>query len=256
VIAIDDFVMLGKTVPEPSSTGRIFVCSAGYSPQLRQLLRIYPLARHAAPGRWTVSTVQLERNPKDHRQESWQLHGDRTPDAHERINIEAFRTGSKRPESRRAVDLAAFTVESIACANERRLSLAIVHPVAMQMEFEHNPDSPDSPQEALFDVAPRPTAGAKRFPYIPRLWFRDAVGEHRLMLRDWGVYELMRKHNNLTEMSEGHRRRFVSDALHLDPSCALLVGNMNNQRTAWLVISVLRGLRAERGLFDLEAVAS
>src|SRR5690606_4928642 len=29
----------------------------------------------------------------------------------------------------------------------------------------------------------------------------DADGWWRLMLRDWGVYELMRKHNNLTQMT-------------------------------------------------------
>lgn len=70
------------------------------------------------------------------------------------------------------------------------------------------------------------------------------------MLRDWGVYELMRKHNNLTDMSDTERRRYVGQALRLDDTCSLLVGNMNNQRTAWLVISVLRGLRPAPSLLD------
>ncbi len=31
MMILDDFVMLGTTVPEPNSDGRVFVCSAGYS---------------------------------------------------------------------------------------------------------------------------------------------------------------------------------------------------------------------------------
>lgn len=161
------------------------------------------------------------------------------------------------PAAARAELLRKCVVGSIAEANERRLSLAIVHADAMELEFEHNPASPDSPQLTLFDLPGQQPSGARRFPYIPRLRFRDEAGSHRLMLRDWGVYELMRKNNNLTDMSDGQRRRYVSDALHLDPTCSLLVGNLNNQRTAWLVISVLRGLRAAPSLFaELEGVAA
>jgi hypothetical protein len=60
----------------------------------------------------------------------------------------------------------------------------------------------------------------------------------------------MRKSNNLTLMTGGERVRHLSSALHLDPTCSLLVGNQNNRRTSWLVISVLRGLRGAPSLFD------
>lgn len=255
MLTIDDFVMLGKTVPEPNADGRIFVCSAGYSPTLRTLIRVYPLARHGAPPRWSVNTVSLERNNRDHRIESFKLTGDRRPGAHHRINSQFSTTGTV-PERHRSEMLRRHAVESIAEANQRRLSLAVIHPEAIEVEFDHNPESPDSPQEALFDMKARPEAGAKRFPYIPRLRFRDATRDNRLMLRDWGVYELMRKNDNLTRMSEGERRRFLSDALHLDPTCSLLIGNLNNQRTAWLVISVLRNLRGAPSLFDHLEVAA
>lgn len=248
-MVLDDFVMLGTTVPEPNSDGRVFVCSAGYSATLRSLVRIYPLARFGAPTRWSVSTVKLERNPKDSRIESYQLAGDRRPGVHDHIN-RVFQVDGVVPKAQRADLLKRCAVGSIAEANDRRLSLAIVHADAMDLEFEHNAASPDSPQLALFDMPGDKPSGARRFPYIPRLRFRDERGEHRLMLRDWGVYELMRKHNNLTQMSAGERRKYAGDALRLDPTCSLLVGNLNNQRMAWLVISVLRGLRAAPSLFD------
>ncbi len=249
MMILDDFVMLGTTVPEPNSDGRVFVCSAGYSATIRSLIRIYPLARRGAPSRWSTNRVRLERNPKDWRLESYQLAGDRRPGVHEHIN-HVFEPDGAIPKTARAELLKRTFIDSIREANEKLLSLAIVHPSEMELYFEHNPSSPDSPQLALFDLPGDPPSGARRFPFIPRLRFRDSAGEHRLMLRDWGVYELMRKHNNLTAMSDAARRRYVGQALHLDQSCSLLLGNMNNQRTAWLVISVLRGLRAAPSLFD------
>ena len=245
MMTIDDFVMLGTTVPEPKSDGRVFVCSAGYSATLRSLVRIYPLARKGAPARWSVNTVKLERNPEDWRVESFKLAGDRSPEAHWSINS-VFRPSVMMPKSQRAELLRKCVVGSIDEANDRanRLSLAIIHPKAMELEFEHNPGSPDSPQLKLFELPGDEPQGARRFPFIPRLRFEDDHRWNRLMLRDWGVYELMRKHNNLTQMTEAERQRYVSGALHLSPASSLLVGNLNNQRNAWLVISVINGLRS------------
>lgn len=241
---LDDFVMLGKTVPEPTRRdGRVFVCSAGVSDTLRSLVRVYPLARRGAPARWSVNTVKLIRNPEDSRRESFKLEGDRRPGQHERIN-NAFEQTDIVPPRHRADLLGRHVVGSIKEANAKRLSLAIIHPESLDLFFEHNPDSPDSPELTLFDLEPRPTEGAKRFAYIPRLRFKDADAENRLMLRDWGCFEYMRKH--------GDDRRFdLFGALHLgDGDCSLLVGNFNQHRNSWLVISVLRGLRSAPSLFD------
>jgi hypothetical protein len=244
VIVVDDFVMLGKTVPEPTRRdGRVFVCSAGVSDTLRSLVRVYPLARRGAPARWSVNTVKLIRNPEDHRRESFKLAGDRRPGQHERIN-NAFEQTDIVPPRHRAELLSRYVVDSITEANSKRLSLAILHPGQLDLLFEHNPDSPDSPELTLFDLEPRPTEGAKRFAYIPRLRFKDADGvDRRLMVRDWGCFEYMRKN--------GDDRRFdLHNALHLDGEASLLVGNFNQHRTSWLVISVLRGLRAAPSLLD------
>lgn len=248
----EDFVMLGKTVPEPNSDGRVFVCSAGVSEELGGLVRIYPLARRNAPSRWTLNQVRLERNPKDNRRESWKLAGDRSPGAHEDIN-QVFMSHGSVPACRRRELLTRYVVSDLATANQRRMSLAVVHPQGIpRLRFDFNPNSPESPQLMLFDDEPRSEAcaGARRFSYVPRLEFWDTCGAHSLTLRDWGCFEFMRKH--------GDARRFeLADALHLDEQCSLLVGNLNQHRTAWLVISVLRGIRPERQftLWESEAVA-
>lgn len=240
---VEDFVMLGKTVPEPTADGRVFVCSAGFSPELRSLIRVYPLARRDCPPRWSVSTVRLQRKTgqfgeqTDSRRESWQIAADRRPDTHDRINT-AFTPVGTLPAGRRCGLLADTVVESIAVANTRRLSLAIVHPAGEpEVWCEHDPDSPASPQLRLLDGMSDP---ARRFAWIPRIRFRDEDGVHDLMVRDWGAFEFLRK---------GHDRHDLGRALHADADCSLLVGNFNRHRTAWCVISVLRGLRSAPALF-------
>lgn len=234
---VEDFVMLGKTVPEPTSDGRVFVCSAGVSASLGSLIRVYPLARRGAPRRWSINQVRLERNPKDSRQESWKLTGDRAPGAHEDINVGFEELGTVQPADRPHL-LAQHVVESVQEANARRMSLAIIHPAyTPRLTFDYNPDSPDSPELRLFDDGRRHvTEGHRRFVYIPRLDFHDAAGPHSLTLRDWGCFEFLRKHGD-------ERRYELAAAMRLGPKSSLLVGNLNHRRNAWLVISVLNGCR-------------
>jgi hypothetical protein len=232
---LEDFVMLGKTIPEPTSDGRIFVCSAGFSEDLRSLVRLYPLARRDCPPRWSRSRVAVERNPRDSRRESFALKGNRNPSDHADINRLFETTIELSPKDRdhlveRIVD------RSIADLNANRRSLGVLQPEGVaKLHFDENPASPDSPQLSLFadsDEEKR-ELGARRFAYLPRLTFKDLAGDwHDLQLRDWGGFEFLRKHGD-------HRRHELSDALHLNRRPSLLVGNMSSQRNAWLVISVL-----------------
>lgn len=245
---LEDFVMLGTTVPEPNSDGRVFVCSAGVSAEYRGLIRLYPLARRNVPHRWNTYRIHVERNPSDSRRESFKVatSDERAPAAHDHIN-DQFQHIGKLADKDRVKLLTPYKVGSIKQANAEvnRHSLAIIEPEAIELDFEHNPGSPDSPQLALFDDGlTKPQAGAKRFPFIPRLNFKDECGWHHLMLRDWGCYEFMRKN------AESYYRQNMAGALHLRPDSSLLVGNMNNRRTSWLVISVLQGIRDAPTLFD------
>lgn len=242
---LEDFVMLGTTVPEPNSDGRVFVCSAGVSAEYRKLIRIYPLARRDVPRRWGIYRVPVERNPKDSRDESFRIAGDRRPGSHERINELFESVKAKFPHSDRPALLSRYVVGSIQEANAKRLSLAIVQPEAMEVTFEANPASAESPQYVLFDDLEEPAkSGARRFAWMPRIRFHDECGWHELMIRDWGAFELQRKRG------EAYFREKLAGALHLDENSSLLVGNMANRRTTWLVISVLNGIREAPTLFD------
>lgn len=227
-IMLRDFVMLGTTVPEPSKRDdRIYVCSAGWHPDLG-LVRIYPLGRTGAPHRWDVCDIDVERNARDSRTESWRIAGDR----HDlRINERFRKTGQVRPSERSGMLLDDKRIPTtIREANEHRQSLAIIRPDHIEFSLDHNPDSPDSPQLRLFDDALPPQEGAKRFPYIPRLHI-DGDAQRSLQLRDWGTYEWMRKRVG--------QEADIPKALNLGAKSVLLVGNLNQHRTTWVVISVL-----------------
>jgi hypothetical protein len=236
---LEDFVMLGTTVPEPQlKTGRVFVCAAGYSHEMRRLVRIYPLARKDCPPRWSINRVGLERNAQDSRAESWKIRGDRTPSAHFRINSQFHPMGSVAGHERATI-IQSMLSPSIAQANRDRQSLAVIEPVLPpHLMFEENPESPDHPQLLLFDDdrVEHPPEGSARFAFQPYLEFSDADGPHRLQAREWGAYEYMRKHGD-------PRRHDLADIWRLNDRPCLFVGNMSNHRTAWLVISVLMPLR-------------
>jgi hypothetical protein len=243
---LDDFVMLGKTVPEANSDGRHFVCTAGYSLELKQPIRIYPMARRQCPPRWSVSRIPVERNPKDSRRESWKIRGNRQPGAHDFINgvIEPV-MGKVSPAMQREI-VANLKASSLKAANDRRASLCVVFPDDIpRIQLEQGEQVEMAPTPDMFgDVAELPVAA--RFRWHPRLQFSDAAGKHDLMLRDWGCYELMRKHGD--EMAPS-----LGEALKLCTAPPLLCGNLNRFRNSWLVISVFGGaIHARPEVFDAQ----
>lgn len=231
---LEDFIMLGKTVPEiQKKSGRTFVCSAGYSHSMRGPIRIYPLARGKSPPRWSRCHVSLERNPEDSREESWRLAGDRSPANHPRIN-ECFKIVGEIGRDERALFIQSLLCPSIAAANGKHKSLCIIEPHTIpRLSFEEAEDHPDHPQISLFEDSHDPSKdGARRFRFQPYLEFRDAEGSHNLQMRGWCGYEWMRKQGD-------DRRHQLAENWRLDRRPCLLVGNMNQHRNVWLVISVL-----------------
>lgn len=249
MLTVHDFVMLGTTVPEPQSDGRVFVCSAGYSPTLRKLIRIYPLAMKSAPGMWSVSRVTLERNPKDSREESFRLVGERQGDAHQGINA-AFEHVRDVADGERERLIASIQDMTKRQANADRLSLAIVQPDhPPSLRFTENVEADDHPQMSLFakSDAEKRELGSARFPYQPRVTFEVKGARHDLQLRDWGSYEWLRKRGADGRYDHPARARLTKNP-------RLLIGNMNAHRNVWLVISMLKPV-AQPDLFAAEVAA-
>lgn len=225
---IDNFVMLGKTVPEPTSE-RLdqYVCSAGWSWDLG-LIRLYPLGLQATPRRWSVNRCELERHlpNKDSRIESWRPTSE----------FESIRT---LPRDSRGTTLRHHLVSGMVEANERRLSLAAVRPVEAEFYLADGV-ADDEPSYQLYSHGEALKA-RERFAYAPRVRFLTEDGrKHDLQMREWGIWELMRKHHEqLDAMTDNERERYVGGALRLTDQTLFLIGNYANHRSSWLVIASL-----------------
>lgn len=233
MIRAHSVVMLGTTKPEARSDGREFVCSAAYQSDLG-LIRIYPLARWHTPRRWSRHAVRLQRNSKDPRRESWQLAADRSIEHHPWINDDAFQWDGDPVDPKYRGDLIhdRYFHPSIQSANEKRVSLALIRPQSAEVIWTE-PDRRDDLDMHQLELITPEDAGGVAPQAIPRLRFHDEGGEHRLQLRDWGVYELIRKRGIDYAVDN------TAAALHLGPDSTLLVGNVLRHQTSWLVIAVL-----------------
>lgn len=215
---LEDFVMLGKTAPETDRQGRVTVCSAGWSPELRQLIRIYPLAEDNCPPDFSVSQVHLERNNRDSRTESWAIAGDRSAEVHPNINARFDVKGILN--DRESLFNQIPCVGSIKEANEQRLSLAVVEPDSspkFYLEFNKN--------------RVMKKKSTKSYDYIPRLKFTAGGKTHRLKYLNQEVYQNL-GHNMHSSGFLRIKEKFITNP-------RLLVGNMFAFRNNWLVIAGL-----------------
>lgn len=229
---IEDFIMLGRTVPEASKKHGMVVCSAGYSRELRQFLRVYPLNPLERLPRWSQCRLSLRRNSEDSRQESWRLQEE-----------QPVAVMGKAIKSDEFAALAKMASPSISFLNEQRASLGIIKPIAIRGRF----DGMQPQEERIPDLFGADLGMKKR----PRLLFRDADGDHDIQLRDWGSYEFLRK-----QPESKHYQ--IWSALNLDNDQyehLLFIGNHNQHRNNWLVIGVIsEKTRAQCAMnFDIAA---
>jgi hypothetical protein len=209
------YIMLGATVEEPGKG----VCTAGYSPTLRQLMRIQRLDPKGVPHRWSHSKVYLERTD-DRRRESW------VPYDLPEVTSDPGRLTTPLRKMMNKLDTDLWT-EGISYSNQHKRSLALLNVSMAKLVFEGNP---------YYDLAHHNDTRKStkvRCPIRPRLIFRDVDGEQNLMLRDRGTFEYLRK------VRYDPRRENISKILSLDTPRTLLIGNMGGlYQNRWLIISV------------------
>ncbi len=253
-LVLDDFVMLGKSVPEPVEAGRrVFVCSAGYSPSLKSLIRIYPISLKSAPKNWDISRVMLERDAKDSREETWKLAGEGDYASNSVIRNTFQRVGTYSTTKRRrelldhARESGCFAeCKDIPNREHRSLCLVDLHPNRITgWKFDPNNVDDDRLWEHILIHQELSLKLKDRFHWKPRLQFRcpqcQTKDPHDLQIRSWGVYEFFRRNGE-------HRRDELwaglsdhSGGLNLHKPRTLLLGNQNAHRNSWLIISVLQG---------------
>lgn len=240
---LDDFIPLARTVPEESKKYGARTCMAGYSPELSQLIRVYPVLIDAPIKSRHRLQLELTRNPDDNRRESFKLleaeqsilsFGDRPC-----VDTDGIFAYAK-----------AMGLSSIPKLNETRASLGFIMAKSASVEVVARSKFEDPRQGSLFDEF---LSDAKKHQFVlgndhdllPYVTFWDAGGKHSLQIREWGAFEFLRRNqdspsNLLGAYKTGSEREVL-----------LLVGNMSHMRNVWMVLQLwTRQVNKQAGLFE------
>jgi len=227
---IDDFICLGRTVPEDSKKYGRKVCMAGYSDELRSFVRVYPLPVVTPIRQRSLCRLEVTRPNHDSRIESWRLARESDD-----FGIVEVADQIKIP------DLVVRFEKSLSCSiaelNSKRLSLGVIRPCRIQPLFKSAGIVTDPDQKLLFESA-ADLFGEEATRLMPYIRFTDEGGSHELQVREWGCYEFLRKNPENTSA--------LWEALRLGNDkndYFFVVGNMCNRRNVWLIISIYQAAK-------------
>ena len=257
-IHIEDFVVLGRTVPEDSRKYGQKVCMAGYSAENNQFLRVYPLlvpvesdadsngfrARHRY-------VLDLQRNPQDTRSESWRVSDEKQP------TQTPWKLAPETKKSTLLKWLDKRVIPSIRALNDCKMSIGVIRVssgnwrgVMVPREATEKSESvaslfDDLDDQAHFSHQVRLIARVK---YAPHIHFSDAEGPHELQIREWGAYMLLAK----DEYADKPEALWGASGYRSTKDLYLVIGNMMNHRKNWLVIKTFEADEQDPspGLFD------
>lgn len=230
---IDDLVVLGRAAPEPLSDGRHTVCLGGYSETVG-FVRLYPTRRGMTQcNRWNVVSVPVQSAaPDDTRSESYKIAGAGASREEAIEEVEKVGRLSKSEQIQLAESLAGDCTTRL---NNEQVSLGIVKPAEIHDFYLEETDS--SSVQVTLDGDER--RGKQDYPQ--KLYIRYRCNDCSLASKwhtqhciEWGVYQYWDKNDD----PEG-----VFDALRLTDDSRqhyFFVGNLNHQRTAYIIISDLR----------------
>jgi len=223
---IEDFIVFGRTVPERSKKYGHSVCMAGYSKELGEMIRVYPLNIKSKVKARKILNLDVERNKDDTRKESWALKG-RT----ERSILDT--SNQAKPKQLQNI-LQNITYPSITELNENKLSLGVLQPNEFEIVMKSRSEVNEHKVEAFDEFANHFKTGAD-YTKIPYLKMKIGDRTHCIQMREWGIFELLRKYE---KEGKSTSQEDIKNALHIreDRETYFAVGNMYRFRNNWLVI--------------------
>ncbi|MEM0134931.1 MAG: hypothetical protein QXU18_06855 [Thermoplasmatales archaeon] len=234
----EDIIILGNAVPDEISDNRKTVCTAGYSEELG-LIRIYPVPPDAKLTRWAKIGLDLERNPRDSRKESWKVIGSKNNWYRLKYNIRRYGDIKEKSEKIALIDslMDKYGVGCVSELNDRKESLGFVDPLILRYYFAKRSKVEKSVQITLFQSEPFQTI--MNYDIQPRLVYScpKCTGSkyHDQQILEWGAYEYIRKN---PEKYEDIWSNFgINNKLYKK---RLLIGNQALHRNSFMVISIFR----------------
>ena len=231
---VDDIVVLGRSAPEPLDDGRHTVCLGGYSETLGYV-RLYPTQRRMdALRRWNVVSAPIKPSEDDSREESYKIAGSQEDwdILHQKISKVDRLSKPERIEltTRLAGDCTERLKQTV-----NGDSLGIVKPEILDVSL----DSQEGDTTVQMDFNENLRKGKNDYPHKLYVEYRcqdncSVSTHHRQHCIEWGLYRYWEKHDD----PEG-----VIDAFGFNDDSTQIwffVGNLNNERHAYVIISILR----------------
>jgi hypothetical protein len=229
---IDDLIVLGRGVPEPTKDGRVTICLGGYSPKYG-FIRIYPTKYNMNIKRWAIIEVEVEKNPNDTRKESWKIAGSKSQ--WNTLHLQVNKIGDL-PKKNQLPLIHSLVSNCVGTINNNRNSLGIVKPDILNYYLRNNPKFGKPIQLALFQQ----NIKVKRdFLYEPRVQYRCSgcknKNPHDQQVLEWGFFKWFEKQpercNQVWENAKFNNPNY---------NLYFFVGNLARFRNSFIVISVLR----------------
>jgi hypothetical protein len=236
---IDDLVVLGRAGPEYIQDGRHTICLGGWS-ESKGFVRLYPTHMYSNANRWNVIEVPVEQDEgHDWRDESWKIVGSKSDwdSLYEKVN-EVGRL--ERSEQISLIDDIPKTCTGK--LNQEEKSMGLVEPETIHDAYLEPIEDPESAQTDL-----QGNEFKSKGSYPHKLYIEYSCedchikGNHNQHCIEWGIYQFW-EHQDDRDPDE------VIDALHLlddEYKKYFFVGNLKNQPTAFVVISVIRWKKNE-----------
>ena len=228
---IQDLIVLGRAAPEPIRDGRHTVCLGGYS-ESHGYIRIYPTQMWMDNcDRWNIISVPVEEPKRDDRDESYKIAGSKEDWGNLHRKIREVGRLSKTEQIELTDNLATDCPIQL---NEAQISLGMVKPAEiLDVYIEEDPDT-----TVQMDLEMEERKGKSDYPQRLYVKYRcvgcAAKTYHDQHTIEWGVYRYWDQHDDV----EG-----VIDALRFNDDNMnhyFFVGNLNHERGAYLIISILR----------------
>jgi len=216
---LEDCVMLARTVPEPSKKYGVRVCSVMYSPELRKLIRVYPLLPSNKLPRRHIFRMHLERNEHDSRDESYK-------------KVSFTDTGKELSMQEVRSVLEKLISPDIVSLNEQKKSLGVILAENGKYfaEMRSKKNAPDPNQLCLFgvpDLTSYSIKTGKDYDHIPYLVISHFSQQKAIQLREWQIYMLLEKKGGVIDTP-------YLQGIFNNQDSYLVIGNLNGCRTIWI----------------------
>ena len=237
---IDDLVVLGRAAPEViEKDGRHTVCLGGWS-ESKGYVRLYPTHKFSNANRWNVIKAPIVSDDShDSREESYKIQGSKDDWEHLHEKIEKVGELDREEQMELAKDLPKTCRNTL---NDNRESLGLVEPEEIEDVYL---EPVDDPEPVYTDLDGNRLKGKKSYPHKLYIEYTckgcEAKTGHRQHCIEWGIYKFWDK-NPEYDPDE------VIDALRLrddDYKKYFFIGNLNNRRNAYIIISIFRWKKDE-----------